>query len=59
LTEHARGTDSPPPFAKRTADKVRGVVGSQAERDLCAEGLMKGYHDLIDYARREIYKIEG
>jgi hypothetical protein len=23
------------------------------------ENLMKGYHDLVDYGRREIYKIEG
>jgi hypothetical protein len=23
------------------------------------ENVMKGYHDLIDYGRREIYKIEG
>jgi hypothetical protein len=23
------------------------------------ESLMKGYHDLVDYGRREIYKIEG
>jgi hypothetical protein len=23
------------------------------------EALMKGYHDLIDYGRREIYNIEG
>ncbi len=23
------------------------------------DNLMKGYHDLIDYGRREIYKIEG
>ena len=23
------------------------------------EELMKGYHDLVDYGRREIYKIEG
>jgi hypothetical protein len=23
------------------------------------EELMKGYHDLIDHGRREIYKIEG
>jgi hypothetical protein len=23
------------------------------------ESLMKGYHDLIEYGRREIYKIEG
>jgi len=34
-------------------------VGSRAEGDLWVEGLMKGYHDLIDYGRREIYKIEG
>lgn len=23
------------------------------------ENLMKGYHDLIEYGRREIYKVEG
>lgn len=23
------------------------------------EKLMQGYHDLVDYGRREIYKIEG
>jgi len=23
------------------------------------EKLMEGYHDLVDYGRREIYKIEG
>src|SRR5687767_4778444 len=23
------------------------------------EEIMKGYHDLVDYGRREIYKIEG
>jgi hypothetical protein len=23
------------------------------------ENLMKGYHDLVDYGKREIYKIEG
>lgn len=23
------------------------------------ENLMKGYHDLVDYGRREIYKLEG
>ena len=23
------------------------------------ENLMKGYHDLVEYGRREIYKIEG
>ena len=23
------------------------------------ERIMKGYHDLVEYGRREIYKIEG
>jgi hypothetical protein len=23
------------------------------------EEVMKGYHDLVDYGKREIYKIEG
>jgi hypothetical protein len=23
------------------------------------ESIMKGYHDLVDHGRREIYKIEG
>jgi len=23
------------------------------------ESVMKGYHDLVDHGRREIYKIEG
>jgi len=23
------------------------------------EKLMEGYHDLVDYGRREVYKIEG
>lgn len=23
------------------------------------EGIMKGYHDLVDHGRREIYKLEG
>jgi hypothetical protein len=32
----------------------------QSEQDMKEmEGIMKGYHDLVDYGRREIYKIEG
>jgi hypothetical protein len=23
------------------------------------ENIMKGYHDLVEYGRREIYKLEG
>jgi hypothetical protein len=32
----------------------------QNEQDMKEfENLMKGYHDLVDYGKREIYKIEG
>ena len=32
----------------------------QSEQDAKEfENIMKGYHDLVDYGRREIYKIEG
>ena len=32
----------------------------QNEKDMKEfEGIMKGYHDLVDHGRREIYKIEG
>jgi len=32
----------------------------QDEQDMKEfENLMKGYHDLVDHGRREIYKIEG
>ena len=32
----------------------------QSEQDMKEmENLMKGYHDLVEYGRREIYKIEG
>jgi hypothetical protein len=33
--------------------------GMNAEAMKEMEGLMKGYHDLVEYGRREIYKIEG
>jgi hypothetical protein len=34
--------------------------GGQSADDLKEmERLMEGYHDLLDYGRREIYKIEG
>jgi hypothetical protein len=33
--------------------------GMDAEAMKEFESLMKGYHDLVDYGRREIYKIEG
>jgi hypothetical protein len=32
----------------------------QSEQDMKEfESIMKGYHDLVEYGRREIYKIEG
>ncbi len=34
--------------------------GGQNSEDMKEfENLMKGYHDLVEYGRREIYKIEG
>lgn len=34
--------------------------GSNEEADMKQfEDLMKGYHDLVDHGKREIYKIEG
>lgn len=43
------------------AEFERMMDGSaQSKEDQKAfEEIMKGYHDLIDYGRREIYKIEG
>ena len=33
--------------------------GQSSEDEKEFETIMKGYHDLVDYGRREIYKIEG
>jgi hypothetical protein len=43
------------------ADFERMIAGTgQSTEDMKAfENLMKGYHDLVEYGRREIYKIEG
>jgi hypothetical protein len=43
------------------ADFERMVAGTgQSTEDMKEfENLMKGYHDLVEYGRREIYKIEG
>ena len=32
-------------------------LGSEISKEF--ESIMKGYHDLVDHGRREIYKIEG
>ena len=34
-------------------------TGQRPEDAKEMERLMEGYHDLVDYGRREIYKIEG
>src|SRR5688572_23940250 len=33
--------------------------GMTAEAEKEFETIMKGYHDLVEYGRREVYKIEG
>ena len=38
-------------------DKFMAMDSSPEMKEI--EPLMKGYHDLVDHGRREIYKIEG
>ena len=46
------------PSLQAFEDMVAGK--GQSEEDMKQfESLMKGYHDLVEYGRREIYKIEG
>ena len=40
-------------------EKMMQPEGMDAAAMKEMESLMKGYHDLVDYGRREIYKIEG
>ena len=40
-------------------EKMMQGTGQNAEDMKEMEKLMEGYHDLVDYGRREIYKIEG
>lgn len=37
----------------------QGGNGQNAEDMKKMEEIMKGYHDLVEYGRREIYRIEG
>jgi len=39
--------------------KVRPMAMDSSPEMKEIEPLMKGYHDLVDHGRREIYKIEG
>ena len=40
-------------------DRMMQGGGQSSEDEKAFETIMKGYHDLVDYGRREIYKIEG
>ena len=44
-------------FEVESLDKFMAMDSSPEMKEL--EPLMKGYHDLVDHGRREIYKIEG
>jgi hypothetical protein len=42
-------------FEKMMSGPPQGSADDQKQM----EELMKGYHDLVDYGKREIYKLEG
>ena len=44
-------------FEVESLDTFMAMDSSPEMKEL--EPLMKGYHDLVDHGRREIYKIEG
>ena len=44
-------------FEVQSMDHFMAMDSSPEMKEL--EPLMKGYHDLVDHGRREIYKIEG
>jgi hypothetical protein len=44
-------------FEVESFDKFMAMDNAQAMKDM--EPLMKGYHDLVDHGKREIYKIEN
>jgi hypothetical protein len=46
------------PDLKVFEDMMQGV-GQSKEDQKAFEEIMKGYHDLVESGRREIYKIEG
>lgn len=43
----------------RTFEDMMQGTGITPEAATQFEDIMKGYHDLVDHGRREIYKIEG
>lgn len=40
-------------------EKMMSGAGQSKEDGKAMEEIMKGYHDLVDHGRREIYRIEG
>jgi hypothetical protein len=44
-------------FEVESIDKFMAMDSSPEMKEL--EPLMKGYHDLVEYGRREVYKIEA
>ena len=40
-------------------ERAMSGAGQSKEDQKEFEAIMKGYHDLVEYGRREIYKIEG
>jgi len=40
-------------------EEMMSGAGGSAEDMKKFEEIMKGYHDLVEYGRREIYKLEG
>jgi hypothetical protein len=40
-------------------ERMMSGAGQDAAAMKEMEEIMKGYHDLLDYGRREVYKIEG
>jgi hypothetical protein len=40
-------------------EMMSGMNNKDSEAMKEMESLMKGYHDLVEYGRREVYKIEG
>lgn len=43
----------------QTFEQMMSSLQSSDEDAKKFEEIMKGYHDLVDYGRREIYRIEG
>ncbi|HEU4995821.1 MAG TPA: hypothetical protein VFT29_13435 [Gemmatimonadaceae bacterium] len=45
---------------KAFEDMMSGMGQQTSSEDMKKfEAIMQGYHDLVDYGRREVYKIEG